>query len=117
MAIEVCSLDKSLHTKIKNEACEKLKSIVPIKPTDIYITPPLCLKKTTSGKVKRYEAKMGYAQGKLQHWQRFYHFYYIRSTIIMTLVGYKYILKMALEKIFKQKETKEIEHGLKHTRS
>ena len=117
MAIEVCRLDKNLHQKIREEAATKLGSIIPITPKDIYITPPLCLKKTTSGKVKRYEAKMGFAQGKIQHWQKYYTFYYLRSTLIMGLIGYKYILKIGLEKIFNKKQSVEINHELSRNES
>ena len=60
---------------------------------------------------------MGFAQGKIQHWQKYYTFYYLRSTLIMGLIGYKYILKIGLEKIFNKKQSVEINHELSRNES
>ena len=100
---EVCETSKRKRSRIKEEVCESLKAIIPITPKDILFVPPLLIKKTTSGKIKRYYIKHKFMIGRIKYWESFYLLYFIRSQILIIWLRLSYTLK---EKLALNKELK-----------
>lgn len=93
---EVCDTSKKNREKLKLDLCHHLKSITPIKPEDIFFVPPLLIKKTTSGKVKRYYIKHKYLTGRVKYWEKFYRIFFLRSQFIILWLKLTYIFKERL---------------------
>ena len=93
LVAEICETDKDKRDILKQDACRQLAALVPITPQDVYILPPLMIKKTTSGKIKRYYIKQKYIIGKIQRWEKYYYAYFLRSQSIIGFLTFKFALK------------------------
>lgn len=109
---EVCETDKEKREKIKKHIAEMVRSIVPLKPEHISLIPPLLIKRTTSGKVKRYYIKQMYLLGRVQNWENNYRVLYYRSQILITKIKITFFVK----RFFFQFSRKKQELNKKHSK-
>ncbi len=117
---EVCETGLKNRDKIKAQLCEAIKTIVPLTPKDITLIPPLLIKKTTSGKIKRFYIKDMYLKGHVQRWETNFKVLFLRSQFIILKVRIQFTLKNIATQFFRNKhkqiETKEenrYQYGIK----
>jgi len=92
LVAEVCLLSLKERNKLKVEICSHLRSILPLKPEDIFLIPPLLIKKTTSGKVKRFHIKESFLNKRVSRWEKNFIILFYRSQILILSLKVKFFI-------------------------
>jgi fatty-acyl-CoA synthase len=103
---EVCETDSNKRIRIKEHICEQVRTLVSLKPENISLIPPLLIKRTTSGKVKRYYIKQMYLLGRVNKWEKNYMSLYYRSQFLIAKIKLTFIAKKIFYKLTKKKQIK-----------
>ena len=116
LVAEVGLTKENLRHEVKLELCEALRSLVALRPENISLVPPLLIKKTTSGKIKRYYIKKMYLLGKVNNWEENYYILFLRSQILLSWLKIKFSIKNKVKSVLGIKEKNSenrYQHGTK----
>lgn len=82
-------LSRKKRAQIKKQICEILSPYIPITLEQVYLIPPFHMKKTTSGKVRRFLMKELFLSGDIKNYEQHFFNNYLKSKLFV----FKFILK------------------------